>query len=262
LWFIDSRNELSAMDLDSGALFTLAQLPRDASITALAVGATQVYAADGKNGRLFVLDTKTERWSARELPFLHGTVAMIVAPDGRLWLGMDDSAQAMSFDPRTNRIETVDTGLGGITALAIDNLARLWTIDGDHLLASYDLRNGRVTQVRLPGRGAARALLPDPTGSVWVGTTAGEVISVRDGTYDIVVGTGRPIAKLTLDPRGVAWYLTPSAAGQVGFTYAALDGRASRTIPGPAASLDFVLGGVAWIADPAGGFYVAPEASR
>jgi hypothetical protein len=167
----------------------------------------------------------------------------------------------MSFDPRTNRVETVNTGLTGIAALAMDNAARLWFIDGDHLLGSYDLRNGLLTQVRLPGRGAARALLPDPTGTVWVGTTAGEVISVRDGSYDIVASTGRPIARLTLDLRGIAWYLTPSS-GQLGFTYASLDGRASRVIPGPATSLDFGLGGVAWIADPSGGFYVAPEASR
>jgi streptogramin lyase len=262
VWFIDAKNGLGSVDMATGEIYTFVPLPRDAEITALAVGATSVYAADGKTGRLFAFDIATERLASRQLPFLHGGIVMTVAPDGRLWLGMDDSAQLLSFDPITNRTEVVDTQMSGVVAIAIDNFARVWSSDGKRTLGSYDLRTGKVTQVPFPGTGAARALLPDPSGSIWLGTTAGEVFSVRDGVPSLVAMTGRPISRLALDTVGVAWYLTPSSSGP-GFIFGAIASSADpRVIEGPAASLDFSIARAAWIADPSGGFYVAPEASK
>jgi streptogramin lyase len=263
IWFVDTKNGLSSIDMATGALFSFTSFPRDAQITALAVGATSVYAADGKLGRLFTFDIATERMSFRPLPFLQGNVSMTVAPDGRLWLAMDESAQVLSIDPLTLRVEAIDTQMSGVVALAIDNFARVWFADGRSRVGSYDLRNGRLEHIKVPGKGAARALLPDPSGSIWLGTTAGEVITIADGTPNIVAMTGRPIARLSLDPLGVAWYLTPAAQGAAGYVYGPIRSADDvRTVAAPVTSLDFSIARAAWLADAAGAFYIGVGASR
>jgi streptogramin lyase len=263
IWFVDTKNGLSSIDMATGALFSFTSFPRDAQITALAVGAASVYAVDGRFGRLFTFDVATERVSSRTLPFLQGNVSMTVAPDGRLWLGMEESAQILSFDPLTLRSEVVDTQMRGVVAIAIDNFARVWFADGQKTVGSYDLRNRRLTHVRTPGKGAARALLPDPSGSIWLGTTAGEVISVADDVPSIVAMTGRPITRLTLDPLGVAWYLTPAPQGTASYVYAPIrNADEARTITAPVTSLDFSLARAAWLADATGAFYIGVGASR
>jgi hypothetical protein len=176
---------------------------------------------------------------------------------------MDESAQLLAYDPLTLRIEVVDTQMHGVVALAIDNFARVWFADGLRTVGSYDLRNRRLTHVKVPGRGAARALLPDPTGSIWLGTTAGEVISVSDDIPSIVAMTGRPISRLTLDPAGVAWYLTPAPRGTAGYLYAPIRSvDEARRVAAPVTSLDFSIARAAWLADATGAFYIGVEAPK
>lgn len=263
VWFLDSTNGLNSIDVETGSVYTLTQLPRDAEISALAIGATRVYAADGKNARLHTFDLPTERYSSRRMPFFSGNVVMTVAPDGRLWVAMDNSTQILAIDPVTGRTEAIETGMIGIVTIAIDNFARVWFSDGGRSLGSYDLRTARVAQFPVPGKGAARALLPDPSGSIWVGTTEGEIVLVRDGAASLVAMTGRPISRLALDTAGVAWYLTPAPRGTVGAVYAPIrEPDRARVVPGPAMSLDFAITRAAWIADASGAFYIGVEASK
>jgi len=148
-----------------------------------------------------------------------------------------------------------------VAAIALDGSSRVWFTDGDRALASYDLATGLLRRTRLASKGAARVLLPDPSGSIWVGTTAGEVISVRDGVQSTPLVASRPISALALDRRGVTWYLTP-AEGRAGFALGRVYGNERLAIPGAATSLSFLSGGRIWLADPAGGFYVSTEAPQ
>jgi len=263
VWFLDSANWLNAINVITGEVFAIAPLPKDAQISALAVGAEAVYAADGRNSRLFTLDLKSEHLSARSLPFIGDHTLMSVAGDGRIWFAADDQNQLISYDPHGKRQELIETGMNGVAAMALDDFSRVWFTDGDRSLASYDLRTGLLVRMRLSSKGAARVLLPDPSGSIWVGTTAGEVISVRDGVQLIPLVASRPITSLALDSKGVTWYLTPASEGRVGFVMGRVySGDEPVAVPGPATSFSFTFGGRIWLADPSGGFYLSTEAPK
>ena len=263
VWFLDTANWLNAINVVTGEVFSIAPLPKDAEISAIAVGADAVYAADGHNSRLFTLDLRTEHLTFRSLPFIGEHTLMQVAPDGRIWFAAEDQSQLTSYDPHGKRVEIVDTGMSGVAAIAVDDLGRVWFTDGDRTLASYDQRSGVLERMRLFSKGAARVLLPDPSGSIWVGTTAGEVISVRGGVQLMPLVAARPISALALDSKGVTWYLTPARAGQEGFVVGRVYGGAdSFAVPGAATSLAFTVGGRIWLADAAGGFYLSTDAPK
>jgi streptogramin lyase len=263
VWFLDTTNWLNAINVVTGEVFSIAPLPRDAEITAIAVGADAVYAADGRNSRLYTLDLKTEQLTPRSLPFIGEHTLMSVATDGRIWFAAEDQSQLISYDPHGKRVELVETGMSGVAAIALDDFSRVWFTDGDRSLASYDIRTGLLRRMRLSSKGAAHVLLPDPSGSIWIGTTAGEVISVRDGVQQMPLVAARPISALALDNKGVTWYLTPARAERGGFVAGRVyGGEDSFTVPGAATSLSFTLGGRIWLADPAGGFYLSTDAPK
>jgi ligand-binding sensor domain-containing protein len=193
------------------------------------------------------------------VPFLSEHALMAVAPDGRIWFAADDQSGLTSYDPRGGRLELVETGLNGVAAIAFDASSRLWFTDGDRALSFYDLRTAHLERSKLVAKGAARVLLPDPSGVVWVGTTAGEVIAVRDWVQSLAFTASRPIGALALDKKGVAWYLTPPQQERGGFVYGRVGDAERFTVPGPVASLAFTADGRAWLADPAGGFYLSLE---
>lgn len=259
IWFTDTANGLDALDLATGAVFTLAQFPRGAETSALVARSGSVHAIDARSGRLFTFDIATELLSSREVPLLRGATALAVGGDGRLWLGTERSGEIVSFDPVSGRTELVPTSARGIAAIAMDSSSKVWFSDGARLVGNYDLITRRVTELIVPGKGSARVLLPGSGGLVWVGTTAGEVIAASDvdATARVVGTTGQPIARLTMDSRGVIWYLTPAAPGRGGYLVGRAGASEPHFVPGAAGSLDFSLGNRAWIADVTGGFFVA-----
>lgn len=147
-----------------------------------------------------------------------------------------------------------------MSQLAVDGTGAVWATDADHALGRYDPAYGTFAQVGpLGSKGRISSLLADPFGSIWVGTSAGEVFKLTGGTSRRVQVVGRPIGSMAIDPVGRPWYLAP-AAGQPGFAFGPVDGsREARIVLGPATGLAFGPTWRAWLTDASGGLWVSVE---
>jgi DNA-binding beta-propeller fold protein YncE/streptogramin lyase len=262
VWFLDQLNSLSAVDVSTGAVDRVADLPEGAQIREIAATQRYVFALDSMAGTLYVLDVIERRLRAESLgPYL-GATGLTTDGGSQLWFASSRiPEQLFSVDAHTNRVGVYYVGMQ-VEIQAFDTGRGVWLSDGAHRLGYYDFRTSQVTHLDLPSVGSARTLLPDPSGTLWVGTTAGEVISVRGRTFETVANADRPIVALSLDPSGTVWYLAPSRTpGR--FVYAPASGSSvGSELPGPATSLTFNDSWLAWLADPLGGFYLALETPR
>jgi hypothetical protein len=261
VWFLDQENGLNALDLASGTHSLKAQLPSDALIQAMAATPTFVFALDSGAGILYVLDIERERLRNEPGPFSGGT-ALISDGGSQVWIASGATQELYSFEAHDRRLNVLEIGMKA-ELLALDALRGIWFSDGAQGLGFYDFRNGRLVELALGSDGSARSLLLDPSGTLWVGTVAGEVLSVRERTSELILRADRPITALALDPAGTVWYAAPSRNVPRRFVYApAATGTAERALPGPAADLSFNSAGQAWLADPLGGFYLALESPK
>lgn len=252
VWFVDVQNSLNTLDIESGSVYRIAQLPGDASIRALGVGPDYLYAADVATRRLFLLDLETEMLSSVALPAVDVS-AMTVSPGGVAWIAMPGSSQLLSFRPLSKRFEVTDVGATGIVALEADNAGRVWfsTQDG---IGYYDYADRKVASLAWT-QGRAHLLLAGARGTLWVATARGLVYSVKEDAVTFEAVVGGPAAALALDAKGRPWYLV--FVSGLGFGYGGVSGHPSEAVvPGPAVGLALNSQGRAWLADPAGGFYL------
>ena len=257
VWFVDQLNQLSVLHTATGATFTVAQLPRDAALRALAAGRSHVYAVDVAKGRLFQLTIASEVVATHVLP-LTDVSALTVGPDGTAWIAMPGTSRLLSFDPAAQRVESVDVGVRGAVALAADIGGRVWFSDGRLGVGSFDRFANRVSQLDWPGIRAPGVLLADDRGRVWAGSALGEVHLLSAGVVTALARLPGPVGALALGPDGEAWYLAP-ALQRPGFVYGPVRAGSGGGgyVPGAATSLAVSAASVAWLADPAGGFYIA-----
>lgn len=158
-------------------------------------------------------------------------------------------------------MDSFDLGERRVSALAIDPLGRvLYSDDQRALVGTLDPTTARLTEVIFNRRGSTTALIVDASGTLWVGTSTGDIYSVKGGSARQVRNVRMPVSSLALDQTGRAWFLAPIPNGIPGFAYAPADGsEAARSIPGPAFGLAFSEAGRAFSGDPRGAFYVASE---
>ena len=260
MWFVNQRDQLAALDTATGAAFTVAQLPRDAALRALAVGRTHVYAVDIAKARLLEVAISTGLVVSHSIP-LTDVSSLTVGPDGTVWIAMPGATRLLSFHPADGRVESVDVGVRGAQTLAADTGGRVWFSDGKLGVGSFDRFANRVTLLAWPGIRAPGVLLADDRGQVWAGSALGEVYLLSAGVATAVARLPGPVTAIALDPQGQPWYLAP-ALQRGGFVYGPVRGTATTHIPGAATSLVFSPTGRAWLADPAGGFYAGAEEPR
>lgn len=155
--------------------------------------------------------------------------------------------------------------LGGarVSALAVDAKAHVFYSDDLHAtVGTLDLNTGRLTEVALARNGTTTALIVDGSGTLWLGTSTGDLYSVKGSRTGLAINVRTPVSTLALDPSGRAWFVAP-IPNVSGFGYAPADGsQAVRSIPGPASGLAFSEAGRVFSADPRGAFYVATEDGR
>lgn len=265
LWLLDQANNVSAFDMNTGDFVNVGPLRRGARVSYWVSGGAYVYGVDAENGEVNVVNTARARVEGGYATNVLSPVsAVAVGIDGRLWIGLRDASYLFVFDPQTQLMNSIDLAGARISALTIDGQGRIYYADDLRgTVGTFDPRTSRVIEVPFARPGTTTALLIDSTSTLWVGTSTGEVYSVRGGAAKLTVSLQRPVTAFAPDQGGRAWYLAPLPSGLAGYAYGPTDGsREPRSVSGPAQSLNFSAIGRAFLADPRGGFYMSIEGGR
>ena len=258
LWFVDSANRLTSLDAVTGQAYTIRQLPAEARIRSIEVGSSYVYAIDVSASRVYIVSLSSEKVAEIKLPFVKSSAAVTITPDDRLWFAVAD--QILALDPGTGKIEATNIGEYSVGAMTADSAGRVWFSDeSQQKLGLYDRRTSSVLELSLPHKGAVTGMIVDGSGALVVGTDAGDVFVIQNGTLVSSSALGRPVIQLALDPRGNAWYLTNDSRQAV---MGSARGVLTRTLPFSIVGLWFDARANAWLADrTSSGFFIAvPEA--
>jgi anti-sigma factor RsiW/streptogramin lyase len=265
LWLLDRSNNVTSFDMITGDVFKIGPLRPGAKVSYWVSGGSYVFGVDAASGEVSVVNTARERVEGRfATNVLSPVSAVAVGIDGRLWIGVRDASYLFAFDPKTQLMNGFDLAGSRISALTIDGQGRIYYADDARgTVGTFDTRTSRVNEVPFARRGTTTALLVDSTSTLWVGTSAGEIYSVRGGAATLTISLQRPVSAFAPDHGGRAWYLAQLPSGLAGYAYAPADGRqAPRSVLGPAQSLTFNALGRAFLADPRGGFYMSVEGGR
>jgi streptogramin lyase len=265
LWLLDQSNNVSSFDMNTGDLFDIGPLRKGAKVSYWVAGGSYVYGVDAAKGEVNIVDTVRARIvGGFATNVLSPVSAVAVGVDGRLWIAMRDASYLFVFDPKTQLMNGFDLVGARITALTIDGQGRIYYADDARgTVGTFDPRNSKVNEVPFTRRGATTALLVDSTSTLWVGTSAGEIYSVRGSKGILTLSLQRPVTAFAPDQGGKAWYLAQLPTGLSGYAYGRADGsHTPRSVAGPAQSLNFNAIGRAFLADPRGGFYMSVEGGR
>jgi ligand-binding sensor domain-containing protein len=195
-------------------------------------------------------------------PFANTARGFAVGTDDRLWMAGGDSPSVLSLDPGTKTVAAINFQTSAISALYVDSAARVWYADdATGGIGYYDQTKRAIVSVSVPGHASVTALAMDRNGTLWAGTAAGEVLSVRLGVAVAGAGAGGPVVDLVRDASGGMWSYA-AAPGTV--IYRSLTAGGGARIAAVAASSVALDGlGRAWLADPAGAdFYIALNEER
>jgi hypothetical protein len=262
LWFIDTARRLATIDTTTGVVTDVAQLPLDGSFSHLLLGASHLYAIDQGKGRISTLTIKSGALETIAFPFANTAKGFAVGTDDRLWMAGGDSATVLSLDPSTKSVAAINFQTSGITALYVDSAARVWYADdATGGIGYYDQTKRAIVSVSVPGHATVTALAMDRDGTLWAGTAAGQVLSIRLGVAGVGAGAGGPVIDLVRDASGGVWAYAGAPGTAV---YRPLTAGGSAQIAAVGASSIALDGlGRAWLADPAGaGFYIALNEGR
>ncbi|MDQ2913099.1 MAG: zf-HC2 domain-containing protein [Chloroflexota bacterium] len=263
LWFVDGRNSVDVFDMNTGDVFSLAKLAANAHVSYLAAGSAYVFTVDTTSAQIDVVSVAQERVvQTYPMAALGGVVAVAVGPDDRLWLGLRSAMFLLALDPKTGRIDSFDLAGARVAALTVDkNGAVIYADDFRGTVGRYDPVTRQLYEVSFRKRGTTTSLASDSDGTLWVGTTTGEIYTARGANVSLALSLQRPVTTLVTDQQGHAWYLAPAPPGAAGYAFGRADGsQAARAVPGPAVGLAFNTSGRAFLGDPRGAIYLSLEA--
>jgi hypothetical protein len=265
LWVLDQSNNVSSFDMNTGDLFEIGSLRKGVKISYWVAGGSYVFGIDATTGEINVVNVATASVEGGFATNLSNTVsAVAVGIDGRLWMALRDASYLLAFDPRTHLMSGLDLKGARVNALTIDGQGRIFFADDARgTVGTIDQRTSLLEEVSFARPGATTSLLVDSTSTLWVGTSTGQIYSVRGGMATLKVSLQRPVSAFAPDQGGRAWYLAQLPSGLAGYSYAPADGsQAPRSVTGPAQSLSFSPIGRAFLGDPRGGFYMSIEGGR
>jgi sugar lactone lactonase YvrE len=256
LWFVDTAKRLASIDTVSGAVSELGQLPPDGTFTKLLLGTRYAYAIDQGKGRISVYSLATGRFETIVFPFASTAVGFSVGLDDRLWMAGGDSSTALSLDPATNNVTAVEFRAASITALFADSAGRIWYADSaTGGIGYYDQAKKALVTIPVAKHTAVTALAMDRDGTLWAGTTTGQVLAIRIGAAGFAGSAGGSVAGLVRDASGAVWSYSAAPGTLV---YRGLTtGDGARVAATTASSLAFDGRGRAWLGDPeSAAFYI------
>jgi sugar lactone lactonase YvrE len=262
LWFLDEAKRLATIDTTTGAIADVAQLPLDGTFTRLLLGAGHLYAIDQANGHLAIVTLNSGQLETVRFPFVTTAAGFAIGTDDKIWMAGGESRNVLSLDPVTKRVAAIDFRTASITALFVDSAARVWYADdATGGIGYYDQGNQTIVTVPTPAHSSVTALAMDRDGTLWAGTTSGQVLSVRLGVGAIASSAGGSVAALVRDDTGGVWTYVPAPGAVV---YRPLTTPGGVRIAAIAASSEAFDGlGRAWLADPAGtAFHIALKAGE
>jgi len=265
LWILDQSNHVSAFDMNTGDLFDIGPLRNGAKVSYWVSGGSYVYGVDAATGEINVINAARGRVEGGFATNVMSPVsAVAVGLEGRLWIGLKDASYLFAFDPVTHRMDGLPLAGTRVSALTVDPQGRLFYADDLRgTVGTLDPKTLLLNEVPFARNGVTTAMLVDVTSTLWIGTSTGEIYSVRGGSAKLTVRLQRPVAAFAPDQGGKAWYLAPLPSGLAGYAYAPADGsQAPRSVSGPVQSLNFSPIGRAFLADPRGGFYMSVEGGR
>ncbi|MDQ2914080.1 MAG: zf-HC2 domain-containing protein, partial [Chloroflexota bacterium] len=181
LWLLDQSDNVSSFDMNTGDLFNVGPLHKGAKVSYWVAGGSYIFGVDEASGEVNVVNTASGRVEGRfATNVLSPVSAVAVGIDGRLWIGLRNASYLFVFDPRTQLMNSIDLAGARISALTIDGQGRIYYADDARgTVGTFDPRTSRVNEVPFARRGATTALLVDSTSTLWVGTSTGEIYSVR-----------------------------------------------------------------------------------
>jgi streptogramin lyase len=262
LWFVDNDNGIDVFNMNTRDYFRIAKLEATARVSYLVAGSNYVFAVDTSVGQIQVVSTTQERLvQTYPMSALAGVIAAATGPDDRLWLGLRNAPYMLVFDPKTRRMDSVYLAGARVGALTVDRAGGVWYSDDFRgAIGKYDPSTNQLSDVSFHKRGTTTAMVSDRDGTVWLGTTNGDVYALRGTTPSLTLNVERPVTTLATDQSGHAWYLAPLPAGVGGYAFAPVDGsQAARRVPGPAVGLGFSSLGGPFLGDPRGAVYLAVE---
>jgi anti-sigma factor RsiW/sugar lactone lactonase YvrE len=256
LWFVDQAKRLASVNTVTGVVTDLAQLPLDGTFTRLLLGTSYAYVIDQGKGRISVYSLATGRFDTIAFPFAATAAGFSVGLDDRLWMAGGDSSNALSLEPAAKGVTAVDFRASSITALFADSAGRIWFADGvSGAIGYYDQSRKALVTIPVAQHSPVTALAMDRDGTLWAGTTTGQVLAVHIGAAGVVGSAGGPVAGLVRDASGAVWsYSTaPGTLAYRGLT----TGDSARVAATTASSLAFDGRGRAWLGDPTSmAFYI------
>jgi anti-sigma factor RsiW len=265
IWFIDQASRVGVFDMNTGATKEIGKLRSDAKVGFLVAGRSYVFGVDQNSGQVHLINTVTETVDTFATNVLSPVSAVAVGPDDRLWLGLRDASYLLAWDPKTRGMGSFDLRDDArVAAIAIDPRGRLmYSDDVRARIGALDLKSLRLTELPFARNGSTTSLIVDGSSTLWLGTSTGDLYSLKDDRRGLAFNVRMPVTSLALDASGRAWYMAPIPNGIPGFGYAPADGiQGVRSIPGPAVGLAFSASGRAFLADPRGAVYVAAEEGR
>lgn len=257
LWFVDEAKRLATIDTTTGAIADAAQLPIDGTFTRLLLGTGHVYAVDQGKGRLSILTLDTGALETIGFPFAATAAGFAVGTDDKLWMAGGESSNVLSLDPATKRVAAIDFQTSAITALHVDSAARVWYADdASGGVGYYDQTKQVILTVPTPRHARVTALAMDRTGTLWAGTSSGQLLSVRLSAAATAGSAGGPVADLIRDTSGGVWSYVRAPGTAI---YQPLTvGAGVQVVAIAATGLAFDGYGRSWLADPAGvAFHIA-----
>jgi len=263
LWFLDEARRLATIDTTTGAVTDVAQLSPDGTFTRLLMGTAHVYAIDQGKGRISVVTRSTGRLETIGFPFVTTAAGFAIGTDDKLWMAGGESNSVLALDPLTKRVAAINFQTSSISALFVDSAARVWYADdASGGIGYYDQTKQSIVTVSTPRHASVTSLAMDRDGTLWAGTQAGEVVSVRLGVPSPQAGSaGGPVAALFRDDSGGIWSYAP-ALGTAVYRSLTMPGQPHISAVG-ASGLGFDGAGRAWLAVPAdGAFYIAINEER
>jgi len=191
LWFIDQAKRLATIDTATGAVTDVAQLPLDATVTRLLVGASHVYVIDQGKGRISTVTIKSANLETIAFPVARSAKSFEIGVDDRHWRAGGESTNVLSLDLGTKAVTAISFPTSAITALYVDSAASVWYADdATGGIGYYDQAKRAIVSATVPAHASVTALGMDREGTLWAGTASGQLLAVRLGVGAVGVPAG------------------------------------------------------------------------